>query len=131
MRARFVVINAMIAALGFAAWRVGLFASFAMMGPLEIALLALLAGYFAVGWIAAMRGKWRTVAHVANALPAWGLGCTGLGLLIAAAGLHSLTPEALSNVFRALVFAVAPNVVGVIGFAWLAVLAHWVAGEAI
>lgn len=125
MRARFVVINAIVAALVAAAWRAGLLAPFSSMGGMEIALISALGAYFLVGLAAAWLGRWETAEHVANALPAWGLACTGLGLLIAASGLHSLTPDALSHVFRALVFAVAPNIVGVLGFAWLGAVQHW------
>lgn len=128
MRPRFVVLNAMLLAVGIAAWQAGYLDAFGALGWQEAALLAVLGGYMAVGLGAAWRGQWETVRRVANALPAWGLAFTGVGLLLAAAGLHSLTPAALSSVFRALVFAVAPNIVGVLGFAWLTVLANWAAG---
>lgn len=127
-RPRFVVLHAMLLAIGIAAWRGGYLDAFGSLGWQEAALLAVLGAYTAVGLGAAWRGQWETVRRVANALPAWGLAFTGIGLLLAAAGLHSLTPAALSSVFRALVFAVAPNIVGVLGFAWLTVLANWAAG---
>lgn len=130
MRPRLVVLNAGALAIVFAAWRAGLLVGFAEIGDLEIAMLVALGCYFAVGLGASWRGKWEAVEHIANALPAWGLGCTGLGLLIAASGLHSLTPDALSAVFRALVDAIAPNIVGVLGFAWLTSLQHWAAERA-
>lgn len=125
MRPRLVVLNVMILALGVAAWRAGLLDAFAALGTQEIALLAALGVYFCVGLGAAFAGHWDRCEAVANALPAWGLACTGIGLLMAAAGLHALTPAALSEVFRALVFAIAPNIVGVAGFAWLTALCDW------
>ncbi|MGH7049153.1 MAG: hypothetical protein ACREFS_12540 [Acetobacteraceae bacterium] len=128
-RPRIVVLNVMLVAIGIAAWRSGYFSAFALLGRQEIAMLAALGAYAAVGLGAAWCGRWDTVRRVANALPAWGLAFTGVGLLLAAAGLHSLTPAALSSVFRALVFAVAPNIAGVLGFAWLTALANWAAGE--
>ncbi|MGH7056430.1 MAG: hypothetical protein ACREFZ_00920 [Acetobacteraceae bacterium] len=129
MRSRFIILNAMAAAICFAAWRAGLFDGFASIGRLEVTMLVALGGYFAVGLAAAWCGRWSTVRYIANALPAWGLGMTGLGLLIAASQLHSLTPDALSTVFRALVDAICPNVVGVLGYAWLSALAWWAVGE--
>ena len=129
MKSRFIIVNAIVVALAIAAWRVGLFDAFYSLGGTEFALLAALGAYTAIGLGAAWCGKWATVRHVANALPAWGLGFTGIGLLLAASQLHSLTPEALSSVFRSLVFSVAPNICGVVGFAWLTVLAYWAGGE--
>lgn len=128
-RPRFIILNVMLLAVGIAAWRAGYLAAFELLGWQEGVLLALLGAYTAVGLGAAWCGRWDTVRRVANALPAWGLAFTGVGLLLAAAGLHSLTPAALSVVFRALVFAVAPNIIGVLGFAWLTMLANWAAGE--
>lgn len=119
----------MLVTLLVVAWRSRMLTPFAALGWHEIALLGLLGAYTAVGIGAACRGRWAAVRRVANALPAWGLAFTGLGLLLAAAGLHDLTPAALSVVFRELVFAVAPNIVGVLGFAWLTVLANWAADE--
>lgn len=125
MRARIVVLHVMLLALLIAAWRGGLLWPFALLGGKEIVLLALLGAYFAVGLGAAWRGHWDHVDRVANALPAWGLAFTGIGLLLAAAGLHSLTPAALSSVFRELVFAIAPNICAVAGYAWLTVISNW------
>lgn len=129
MRSRLIILNVMLVAVGIAAWRDGYFSAFGLLGWQEIAMLVALGAYAAVGLGAAWRGRWETVARVANALPAWGLAFTGVGLLLAAAGLHSLTPDALSQVFRELVFAVAPNIVGVLGFSWLTALANWAAGR--
>ncbi len=128
-RPRLVVLNVMLVAIGIAAWRGGYLSAFGLLGWQEIAMLAALGAYAAVGLGAAWCRRWDTVRRVANALPAWGLAFTGVGLLLAAAGLHSLTPAALSSVFRELVFAVAPNIAGVLGFAWLTALANWAAGE--
>lgn len=128
-RPRLIILNVMLLAVGIAAWRAGYLAAFELLGWQESLLLALLGAYTAVGFGAAWCGRWDTVRRVANALPAWGLAFTGVGLLLAAAGLHSLTPAALSAVFRSLVFAVAPNIVGVLGFAWLTMLANWAAGQ--
>lgn len=119
----------MLLAVGVAAWRAGYLGAFELLGWHEGVLLALLGAYTAIGLGAAWCGRWDVVRRIANALPAWGLAFTGVGLLLAAAGLHSLTPAALSAVFRELVFAVAPNIVGVLGFAWLTVLANWAAAE--
>lgn len=129
IRPRLVILNVMLVAVGIAAWRAGYLAAFALLGRHEIVLLVVLGMYTAVGLGAAWNGRWDTVRRVANALPAWGLAFTGIGLLLAAASLHALTPAALSSVFRALVFAVAPNIAGVLGFAWLTALANWAAGE--
>lgn len=127
MRARLVVLNVMVGALLIAAWRAGMLDAFGALRAQEWAMLACLGAYFAVGLGAAWRGRWEAVDRIANALPAWGLGFTGIGLLLAAFHLHALTPAALSQVFRELVFAVSPNIVGVIGFAWLTMLANWAA----
>lgn len=128
-RPRLVILNVMLLAVGIAIWRAGYLSAFGSLDWKEGAFLVALGAYTAVGLGAAWRGRWDSVRRIANALPAWGLAFTGIGLLLAATDLHALTPEALSHVFRALVLAVAPNIVGVLGFAWLTLLANWAADE--
>jgi hypothetical protein len=127
MRPRFVVINVIVAALVYAAWRLGVFAGFPALGRVEAVMIGFLAAYAAFGAVAAFLGDWRTCAHIANSLPMWALTFTGLGLVLAVADLHSLTPEAMAAVFRNLAYSIIPNIVGVALMAWLRELAWWCA----
>ncbi|MDA8051044.1 MAG: hypothetical protein M0002_13760 [Rhodospirillales bacterium] len=128
-RPRFVVINVMVAAVGIAAWRAGLFAAVPALGGKEAAMLAGLSLYALVGFGAAWRGRWETARHIANGVPMWALGCTGLGMLLAVNGLHALTPAAMAVVFRDMAFAIAPNIAGVLLMAWLREAIWWCGGE--
>jgi len=127
MRPRFVVANVVIAALIYAAWRFGVFVGFPALGPVELVMVGFLAAYALFGAVAAFVGNWRTCAHIANSLPMWALTFTGLGLVLAVADLHSLTPEAMATVFRNLAYSIIPNIVGVALMAWLRELAWWCA----
>ncbi len=127
MRPRFVVINVIILALLYAGWRLGVFDGFPALGPVELVMVGFLALYAAFGAGAAFLGNWRTCAHIANSLPMWALAFTGLGLVLAVADLHSLTPEAMASVFRNLAFSIVPNIAGVALMAWLRELAWWCA----
>ncbi|HEY5300106.1 MAG TPA: hypothetical protein VIJ55_05465 [Acetobacteraceae bacterium] len=127
MRPRFVVTNVVVAALAYAAWRFGVFTGFPALGRVEIVMVGFLAAYAALGAAAAFMGNWRTCAHIANSLPMWALTFTGLGLVLAVADLHSLTPEAMAVVFRNLAYSIIPNIVGVALMAWLRELAWWCA----
>ncbi|MEO8715612.1 MAG: hypothetical protein ABI369_11420 [Acetobacteraceae bacterium] len=127
MRPRFVITNVIIAALIYAAWRLGVFAGFPALAPVEVVMVGFLAVYAAFGAAAAFMGNWRTCAHIANSLPMWALTFTGLGLVLAVADLHALTPEAMAAVFRNLAFSIIPNIAGVALMAWLRELAWWCA----
>jgi hypothetical protein len=124
-----VVVNVMVLAVGAAAWRTGLFAAVPSLGADEAAMLAGLAAYAAFGFGAAFCGRWETARHIANGVPMWALGCTGLGMLLAVDRLHALTPAAMAEVFRNLAFAIAPNIAGVMLMAWLRELIWWCGGE--
>jgi hypothetical protein len=129
MRPRFAVLNAMMLAVGVAAWRLGLCAAVPALGRAEAIMLGALAAYAAVGFAAAFAGRWEIARHVANGVPMWALGCTGLGMLLAVDGVHALTPAAMAGVFRDLAFAISPNVAGVVLMAWLRELVWWCGGE--
>lgn len=127
MRPRFVVTNVVILALLYAGERLGIFAGFPALGPIEVVMVGFLAVYAAFGAGAAFLGHWATCAHIANSLPMWALTFTGLGLVLAVADLHTLTPEAMASVFRNLAFSIVPNIAGVALMAWLRELAWWCA----
>ena len=129
MRPKFVTVNAMVLALGFAAWRAGFFDAIPALGWREITMLAALGAYAAVGFAAALAGRFETARHIANGVPMWALGCTGLGMLLAVNGLGSLTPAALAAVFKGLAFAIAPNIAGVVMMAWIREAIWWAARE--
>ena len=129
MRPRFVILNAMMAAVLIAAWRAGLLDAVPALGPDEAIMLGALGVYAAAGFCAAWFGRWQTARHVANGVPMWALACTGLGMLLAVNGLHSLTPAAMAQVFRELAFAIAPNIAGVALMAWLRETIWWCGGE--
>jgi len=131
MRPRFVVLTAMMAAVVLAAWRMGLLAAIPALGGKEAVMLGALGAYAAVGFGAAWRGLWETARHIANGVPMFALGCTGLGMLLAVNGLHSLTPAAMAVVFRDMAFSITPNIAGVLLMAWLRELIWWCGGEEI
>jgi len=124
-RPRFVVVNAIAIALTAAAWQAGWLDGLTALTNAEWAMLAFLVAYFAVGLAAAFRRDWRLVAHIANGLPMWALGFTGLGLVMAVADLKAMTPETLLTVFRHLALAIVPNVCGVLLMVWLREIAFW------
>lgn len=124
-RPRFVIVNAMAVALSAAAWYAGWLDGLAALTNAEWAMLAFLVAYFAVGLTAAFRRDWRLVGHIANGLPMWALGFTGLGLVMAVADLKAMTPETLLTVFRHLALAIVPNVFGVLLMVWLREIAFW------
>lgn len=128
-RPRFVIVNVMMGAVLIAAWQAGLFASVPALAGTEAAMLSILGIYAAVGFAAAWCRRWESARHIANGVPMWALGCTGLGMLLAVNGLHSLTPVAMAQVFRELAFAIAPNVAGVVLMSWLREAIWWCGGE--
>lgn len=125
MTPRFLIVNTVAAVLIFAAFWAGWLSAFATMRGHEAAMLAFLGGWFFIGLTAASRRNWSIVDHIANGLPMLALGFTGIGLIMAASGLTALTPDALAGVFRDLVFALAPNIVGVMLMVWLREIAFW------
>lgn len=122
---KFVIMNASLAGLTYAAWHLGFFAGFPSLGLTETAMIWCLVAYALFGAAMAFRGRWDACAHVANSLPMIALGFTGLGLILAAAQIHDLTPTALAVVFQSLAFSIAPNVVGVALMVWLRTLAWY------
>ena len=124
-RPRFVIVNVIAVALVGAAWQAGWLTGLAGLGAAEWAMLAFLGLYFGVGLAGAVGGNWRLVGHIADGLPMWALGFTGLGLVMAVAGLTSMTPETLLAVFRHLALAIVPNVFGVLLMIWLREISYW------
>jgi hypothetical protein len=124
-RPRFVIVNAIALTLAAAAWQAGWLDGLAALSNAEWAMLAFLMIYFGVGLAAAFRRDWKLVGHIANGLPMWALGFTGLGLVMAVSGLKAMTPETLLTVFRHLALAIVPNVFGVLLMVWLREIAFW------
>jgi hypothetical protein len=108
-----------------AAWRTGFFAFSTAFAPREVAMLAALVLYSLVGFWAAFLGRWNVTAHIANGTPMFALAMTGVGMLLATLDLKELTPQALAGVFRDMVLAISPNILGVFLLAWLRELAFW------
>lgn len=125
MRARFLVLNVMLVAVLAAAWRAGLFDGFPVLGWQESAMLCALGTYGLFGLAAAFAGRWNIANHIANGAPIMALPMTGLGLILAAQGVHDLTPAALAGTFRAMVTALSPNVAAVVILYWLRELEAW------
>ncbi len=88
-------------------------------------MLAALVLYSLVGFWAAFLGRWNVTAHIANGTPMFALAMTGVGMLLATLDLKELTPQALAGVFRDMVLAISPNILGVFLLAWLRELAFW------
>lgn len=124
-RAKFVILNLVALCLLFAAWRAGFFAFSGAFSGREIAMLIALVLYSLVGFVAAFRGRWSVAEHIANGAPMFALAMTGLGMLLATLDLHELTPQALAVVFREMVLAISPNILGVFLLAWIREVAFW------
>jgi hypothetical protein len=129
MKPRLVIANVLLLVLAGAAWRLGLLDAFPALGPAEKIMLVALGCLFVLGLICAFQGRFGSVSHIANTLPVWGLGFTGMGVLLAVAQMGSLSPEALTAVFRNLAFSVAPNIVAVIAMGWLKTVTWWACHE--
>lgn len=125
VRSRFVVLNILGFCLWFAARYSGFFGFVGSFDAKEVVMLAALFAYSGIGFVAAFRGYWAVAGHVANGTPMFALAMTGLGMLMATSGLHELTPQALASVFREMVLAISPNILGVFLLAWLRELAFW------
>ena len=125
LHAKFITLNLIVFCLIFAAWRSGFFAFSAAFTVREIAMLAALLLYSVAGFWAAFQGRWKVAGHIANGAPMFALAMTGLGMLLATLDLTELTPQALAQVFREMVLAISPNILGVFLLAWLRELAFW------
>jgi hypothetical protein len=125
VRPKFITLNLIVFCLIVAGWRAGFFAFSGVFPAREIVLLAVLSLYSAVGFRAAFRGHWNVAGHIANGTPMFALALTGLGMLLATVDLGELTPQALAQVFREMVLAISPNILGVFLLAWLRELAFW------
>lgn len=125
MRPKFITLNLIAFCLLFAAWRAGFFAFSGTFTMRELVMLTILVLYCAAGFWAAYRGQWSVAAHIANGTPMFALAMTGLGMLLATLDLTELTPQALALVFREMVLAISPNILGVFLLAWLRELAFW------
>lgn len=129
MRSQFVIINAIILSIVLVAWHLGIFDSFPDLQKKELIMLGGLFVYSLGGFIAVCRKCWATARHIANGIPMWALGCTGLGMLLAVHNMHSVNSAALTSVFRNLAFSISPNIVGVMLMAWLRELIWWLGHE--
>ncbi|MGH7660808.1 MAG: hypothetical protein ACRENA_07840 [Vulcanimicrobiaceae bacterium] len=131
LRPRFITLNLIGLCVLFAAWRTGFFQFSSAFTPREVAMLAALVLYSLAGFLAAFRGRWKAAGHIANGTPMFALAMTGLGMLLATLDLTELTPQALAQVFREMVLAISPNILGVFLLAWLRELAFWCGGAEI
>jgi hypothetical protein len=125
VRPKFITLNLIVLCLIFAAWRAGFFGFSSAFTPREVVMLVALVLYSTAGFWAAFRGRWQIAAHIANGTPMFALAMTGLGMLLATLDLTELTPQALAQVFREMVLAITPNILGVFLLAWLRELAFW------
>lgn len=125
VRPTFITLNLIAFCIGFAAWRAGFFAFAGEFAPRELVMLVALVLYSLVGFWAAFLGRWNVTSHIANGTPMFALAMTGIGMLLATLDLGELTPQALAQVFREMVLAISPNILGVFLLAWLRELSFW------
>jgi hypothetical protein len=128
MRPRFVILNVLGFCFCMGAWSSGFFGFIGLFDAKESIMLVALLAYSSIGFVSAFLGRWRTAGHIANGTPMFALAMTGLGMLLATTHLHELTPQALAIVFREMVLAISPNILGVFLLAWLRELAYWCGG---
>jgi hypothetical protein len=127
--ARFVVIHVTIAAVAFALWRTGAFGSLPLPDREEIFLLGCLVLYSIPGFIAVSQRNWAVVKHIGNGVPMWAICFTVLGLILTVASIKDMTPDSLTNAFRNIILALAPNLLGMLLMNWLRELAWWLGRE--
>lgn len=122
---------ALAALLG--AWRFGILDGIlaGLASPPEAMMLGALGCYWLFGLVRACQGHIQQASHVANSLPIWALAETGLGILLAFAAIHSLEPAVLLGALRAAVLAITPNILGVMGMAWIREVVFWTTRESI
>lgn len=131
LRPSFLTVNTMVAVLiGVAAYS-GFFKSFSDVGGKELTMLGALVAYSLIGFGAALLGKWRYASHIAHGLPMWALGFTGMGMLLAVSNVGVLSADTVAIVFRDLVMAIAPNILGIVLMSWLREVVWWTGEEEI
>ncbi len=128
-RLALVHLAALAALLG--AWQAGLLdgAIAAAREPTEAMMLGALCLYAGWGMLAVLRGDWKVSRHVANGLPMWGLGCTGVGMVLAVSHLQGIDPGVMTQVFRQLAFAIMPNILAVVLMTWIREMMWWMSQE--
>lgn len=131
MRPKFITLNVVILCFCFSAWWAGFFSFTSLFGVKEIIMLSILGVYSSFGFGAIIIKKWNICRHIANGTPMFALAMTGLGMLLATTTLDTLTPQALAQVFKDMVMAISPNILGIFLLAWLRELAFWCGNEEI
>jgi hypothetical protein len=129
--AKFVTVHVTLAAMVFALWRAGVFGVFPRLSPTELILVSLLGVYAIRGFIAMLQQHWADVRHIANSLPMYGLCFTVLGILLTMASVTDFSADALTRLLPPLIYALAPNMVGVALMIWMRELAWWMGHEEI
>jgi hypothetical protein len=129
MMRRFLLTNAMVLTVGAAAWQAGLL-EWAKALPQTTWLMI---GFLFLMWIGGMAfaiaGQWRTVFHIANAIPMAGLVLTGIGIQVAGAGITGMTPDAAFALFRGILQSMSTTFIGLALMMSLREISWWVGSE--
>lgn len=127
---RFVIFNLALLALLICAGLLGLLSPFLLLGLKEWLMLGALGLYGALGaYFLALRHNIPAASHVHHSIPILALVFTGLGLLLAGSSFTSLDPGALAIIFKEMVSAISPNVLGVFLMVWLRETAFYLYGK--
>jgi len=126
---RFLLTNFLLAAVIAGIVALHLLSFIWQMPTAELGIGGFLLFLWALGIVFAVLGRWRTVYHIANGLPVWGLvGCV-LTVVATASRVTNLTPETAVEVFRGVAFGLICTGTGAFGFLWLRELAYFVGEE--
>lgn len=126
-RAKFIVVNTFIVALGYLAYRAGFLNTFWSLGRVELVMLAALVAYAVIGFGCIFAGHVEHARHISNQLAIWGLSFTGTALMLAI-GIAVANHDSSRDMLISIAFAIAPNVVATALLAWLRDCAWWSAG---
>lgn len=129
--AKFLILNVMACGFLYICYLVGFLDFFSYMKNYEIFFLVFLLLYYAVGAFSVLFQKWNTAIHIANGLPIWALGGTGLTLIKIIIDLKIVNQGSLLQVFHGIALAIGCNIVGIMLMAFIRECVWWINKESI
>lgn len=129
MLRRFILTNFLVVAVCVGAWQAGLLEWATALPRTTWLMVGFLVFMWFGGMCFALAGRWRTVFHVANAIPMAGLVLTGLGIQIAGSGITGMTPDAAFTLFRGILQSMSTTFIGLALMMSLRECAWWVGRE--
>jgi hypothetical protein len=128
MAKRFALTHFLLLAVGVAAWQAGLLGWVSGLPRSTWLMIAFLGLMWLAGVCFALAAQWRSVFHVANAIPLAGLIMTGLGIQIAGVSISEMSPEAALALFRGILQSMSTTFIGLALMVALRETAYWCSG---